>query len=93
MLVVNEKTGSPSVDGAAKIAAGGKEEDSNRRFLNDAEGAVVAAHAQQIKRIDALVPQGYMIKGVLETAIQSDLPGMVRDRPARMSIPSTAGAS
>jgi type IV secretion system protein VirB10 len=78
MLVVNEKTGSPSIDGAAKIAAGGKEEDSNRRFLNDAEGAVVAAHAQQIKRIDALVPQGYMIKGVLETAIQSDLPGMVR---------------
>jgi type IV secretion system protein VirB10 len=39
---------------------------------------VVTAHAQQIKRIDALVPQGYMIKGVLETAIQSDLPGMVR---------------
>jgi type IV secretion system protein VirB10 len=78
MLVVNEKTGSPSVDGAAKIAAGGKEEDSNRRFLNDAEGAVLTAHAQQIKRIDALVPQGYMIKGVLETAIQSDLPGMVR---------------
>ena len=78
MLVVNEKTGSPSVDGAAKIAAGGKEEDSNRRFLNDAEGTVVTAHAQQIKRIDALVPQGYMIKGVLETAIQSDLPGMVR---------------
>ena len=78
MLVVNEKTGSPSIDGAAKIAAGGKEEDSNRRFLNDAEGAVVTAHAQQIKRIDALVPQGYMIKGVLETAIQSDLPGMVR---------------
>jgi type IV secretion system protein VirB10 len=78
MLVVNEKTGSPSVDGAAKIAASGKEEDSNRRFLNDAEGAVLTAHAQQIQRIDALVPQGYMIKGVLETAIQSDLPGMVR---------------
>ena len=78
MLVVNEKTGSPSIDGAAKIAARGDEEDSNRRFLNDAEGAVVTAHAQQIKRIDALVPQGYMIKGVLETAIQSDLPGMVR---------------
>jgi type IV secretion system protein VirB10 len=78
MLVVTEKTGGPSVDSAAKIAAAGKEEDSNRRFLNDAEGAVVTAHAQQIQRIDALVPQGYMIKGVLETAIQSDLPGMVR---------------
>jgi type IV secretion system protein VirB10 len=78
MLVVNEKMGSPSADGAAKIAAGGNEEDSNRRFLNDAEGTVLTAHAQQIKRIDALVPQGYMIKGVLETAIQSDLPGMVR---------------
>jgi type IV secretion system protein VirB10 len=29
-------------------------------------------------RIDALVPQGFMIRGVLETGIQSDLPGNVR---------------
>ena len=34
MLVVNDNTGSPSVDGAAKVTEGGKEEDSNRRFLS-----------------------------------------------------------
>ena len=31
-----------------------------------------------VTRIDAPVAQGTMIKGVLETAIQSDLPGQVR---------------
>ena len=36
------------------------------------------SHATQNRRIDALVAQGTMIRGVLETAIQSDLPGMVR---------------
>ncbi|MHC1551050.1 type IV secretion system protein VirB10 [Phyllobacterium sp. K27] len=34
--------------------------------------------AERVKRIDALVPQGTMIRGVLETAVQTDLPGMVR---------------
>lgn len=77
MLVVNGREGGPSVDGAARVAAS-VETDANRQFLNDAEGAVVRAHAQQLQRLDALVPQGWMIKGVLETAIQSDLPGMVR---------------
>jgi type IV secretion system protein VirB10 len=78
MLIVNEREGNASVDGAARVGAVSAEGDSNRKFLNDAEGAVVTAHAQQSQRIDALVPQGYMIKGVLEAAIQSDLPGMVR---------------
>ncbi|MFW8584645.1 TrbI/VirB10 family protein [Rhizobium beringeri] len=34
--------------------------------------------ASRNDRIDALIPQGALIRGVLETAIQSDLPGMVR---------------
>ncbi|OLP55796.1 conjugal transfer protein [Rhizobium rhizosphaerae] len=55
------------------------DDDPNRRFA-----AVVSAQdvetvrANRNDRIDALIPQGTMIRGVLETAIQSDLPGMVR---------------
>ncbi len=56
-----------------------QDSDSNSRFLHAkaAEG-VEMSHATQNRRIDALVAQGTMIRGVLETAIQSDLPGMVR---------------
>jgi type IV secretion system protein VirB10 len=64
-------------DGAVKIQ--GQEDDANRRFLANASSqAVEVSRATRIARIDALVPQGTMIRGVLETAIQSDLPGMVR---------------
>ena len=78
MLVVNDKDGAASVDPAAHISAEGKEEDSNRRFLANAEQDVARARAVKHNRIDALVPQGFMIRGILETAIQSDLPGNVR---------------
>lgn len=78
MLVVNDKEGMASVDPAAKVTAGEKDEDSNRRFLQNAEQDVTRARAVKHNRIDALVPQGFMIRGVLETAIQSDLPGNVR---------------
>ena len=77
MLVVNDKEGMASVD-PAKVAAAEKDEDPNRRFLANAEQDVARAHAVKYRRTDALVPQGYMIRGVLETAIQSDLPGNVR---------------
>ncbi len=36
------------------------------------------AKATKIKRIDAVVPEGTMIPGILETSIVSDLPGQVR---------------
>ena len=36
------------------------------------------AKAKKIERIDALVPEGTLIPGILETAIVSDLPGQVR---------------
>lgn len=36
------------------------------------------AKARKIERIDALVPEGTLIPGILETAIVSDLPGQVR---------------
>lgn len=56
-----------------------KEDDPNRRFAS-AMGAqaVETVQATQNPRIDALIPQGTILRGVLETAIQSDLPGMVR---------------
>lgn len=78
MLVVNDKEGMASVDPSARVTAGEKDEDSNRRFLQNAERDVSRARAVKHDRIDALVPQGFMIRGVLETAIQSDLPGNVR---------------
>lgn len=56
-----------------------QEDDPNRRFLSRASNSkVTVSVATQNKRIDALVAQGSMIAGVLETAIQSDLPGSLR---------------
>ncbi|EIM26515.1 type IV secretion system protein VirB10 [Microvirga lotononidis] len=57
----------------------GPETDSNRAFMARASSQdVETARATKNNRIDALIPQGTMIRGTLETAIQSDLPGMVR---------------
>lgn len=72
-------------DGARIPGPGGEpglreqESDPNRRFLNQTAAAgVETAQASQNRRIDALVPQGTMIRAVLENAVVSDLPGMVR---------------
>ncbi len=60
-------------------AAAGADDDPNRRFLASVSaGGVEVARARKNNRIDALVAQGTFIRGVLETAVQSDLPGMVR---------------
>jgi type IV secretion system protein VirB10 len=69
---------SDSANGAAYKVTG-PNEDANRRFL-DNEGAndVERSRATKNNRIDALIPQGTMIRATLETAVQSDLPGMVR---------------
>jgi len=68
--------------GAGDTARAGtpeREEDPNRRFLASAGSAgVETSVATRNNRTDALIAQGTMIRGVLETAIQSDLPGMVR---------------
>ncbi|WP_375459847.1 type IV secretion system protein VirB10 [uncultured Enterovirga sp.] len=57
----------------------GDDGDPNTRYLNtkSAEGVEIS-RATKNRRIDALIAQGTIIRGVLETAIQSDLPGMVR---------------
>jgi type IV secretion system protein VirB10 len=79
MLVIDGKDPAASVDfSVSRVSAEAREEDPNRAFLKNAADDVSVAHAVKHQRIDALVPQGTMIRGVLETAIQSDLPGMVR---------------
>lgn len=53
--------------------------DGNERFLRDASNtAVVKASALRLPDQDTLVTQGTFISGVLESAVNSDLPGMVR---------------
>jgi type IV secretion system protein VirB10 len=68
----------PQTD-AEKAAGTFQDANPNGQFLSSmANKPVEVAKAEQTKRIDALVPQGTMIRGVLETAVQTDLPGMVR---------------
>lgn len=74
----------PSSTGAALAGGEGEGltvagEDRNSRFLA-AAGSIAdrSAQARQIERIDALVPEGTLIAGILETAIVSDLPGQIR---------------
>ena len=63
--------------GAYKVQ--GPNEDKNRQFLDNESGAdVERSKASRNNRTDALIPQGAMIRATLETAVQSDLPGMVR---------------
>lgn len=81
MVVLNN----PSASGPGSLTGGAGEgltvagEDRGSKFL--AAAASVAdrsARARKIERIDALVPEGTLIPGILETAIVSDLPGQVR---------------
>jgi len=66
-------------EGGGAMRVEGPETDPNRAFMARASASdVEVARATKNNRIDALIPQGTMIRGVLETAIQSDLPGMVR---------------
>ncbi|UWU26027.1 type IV secretion system protein VirB10 (plasmid) [Rhizobium sp. CB3060] len=83
MLVVDQGQASDSLMGAnssnTTANVGAADDDPNRKFVA-AVGAqdIETAKATRNDRIDALIPQGTLIRGVLETAIQSDLPGMVR---------------
>jgi type IV secretion system protein VirB10 len=73
-------------DGRGALAAGSSEGsptvaggDRNSKFLASASAiGDRSAKARQIDRIDAMVPEGTLIPGILETAINSDLPGQIR---------------
>jgi len=81
IVVDNARTGSDATSemsngtGSAVVAG----EDRNSKFLAAATTmADRSAKARKIPRIDALVPEGTLIPGILETAINSDLPGQIR---------------
>jgi type IV secretion system protein VirB10 len=60
----------------ASLMGGG---DPNEAFASQYSNAdIETATATKIDNLNALIAQGTMISGVLETAIQSDLPGMLR---------------
>lgn len=68
-LSSNNASGNPTVAG----------EDRNSKFLATASAiGDRSAKARQIGRIDAMIPEGTLISGILETAINSDLPGQIR---------------
>lgn len=53
--------------------------DPNSRFYNQATSAGVdTTQARQQKNLDYKILQGKFVDGVMETAIRSDLPGMIR---------------
>lgn len=65
-----------SGDGVQPSVAG---EDRASKFLATAASlGDRSAKARKIERTDALVPEGTLIPGILETAIVSDLPGQIR---------------
>ena len=72
----------PSVtiaDDGQLVAVPGAESDANKAFLAQSEKQTAGiVKATRFDRTDALVAQGTMIRGFLETAINTDLPGMVR---------------
>lgn len=64
-----------STEGGPTVAG----EDRNSKFLASASAiGDRSAKARQIERIDAMIPEGTLIPGILETAINSDLPGQIR---------------
>lgn len=74
----NSASGASSVNTANQNGNAGPE-DPNMAFAGQyANKDVETATASQLQNLNSLIPQGTMIGGILETAIQSDLPGMVR---------------
>lgn len=70
--------GSTAAPAGAPSDAGGAV-DGDRAFLKAMGGqGVQVSVAAENRRIDAWIPQGTMIRGTLETAINSDLAGMVK---------------
>ena len=64
---------------AATPSLGTGSGDPNAEFFDAARASgVPTVSASQMTDLDTVIPQGTIIKGVLETAVNSDLPGMLR---------------
>jgi type IV secretory pathway VirB10-like protein len=73
------QAGAPVPPGAAAAGAPESASSSEERFAARVSGAGAdSAHASQMRDVSRVVPQGFVIPAVLETAIDSDLPGSVR---------------
>ncbi|MCO5067009.1 MAG: type IV secretion system protein VirB10 [Rhizobiaceae bacterium] len=71
--------GGPDGSGRGGAGRGGAGGDANRSFLAAMGNQdVTVSRAVKNNRTDAWIPQGTMIRGTLETAINSDLAGMVK---------------
>lgn len=88
-MVTNDETGSTgagTAPGQVEIAPDGQivpvpgaDSDPNKAFLAQSEASSTGmAKARIFRRTDALIPEGTIIRGYLETAINTDLPGGVR---------------
>lgn len=82
-LIYDQSSGVPPAGAGNQQAGGGGAllagDDPNTAFANqNANLDVETATASQLQNLHSLIAQGTMIGGLLETAIQSDLPGMVR---------------
>ncbi len=89
-VIYDQPSSSPAVatlssnnasQGGATLLSGGSSDndDPNVAFANAQRNTdVPTAKAVQLQNMDTLIAQGKIISGILETAIQSDLPGMVR---------------
>ena len=66
-------------DPPQRASAVGTWSDPNSRYYNNITSAGVdTAQAKQLRDLDYKILQGKFVDGVLETAIRSDLPGMIR---------------
>jgi len=75
-LATNAPSPSSQSSSTGNFFGGG---DKNLEFANQyARADVDTNKATQLQNLSALITQGTMIDGILETAIQSDLPGMIR---------------
>jgi len=79
-ILVVDKRRDRGLGGVLSDVAGTTKTESSIRSLSDelAGGSVDTVAASYIANQETTIPQGTLIRGVLETAIQSDLPGFVR---------------
>ncbi|PVM85534.1 TrbI/VirB10 family protein [Caulobacter radicis] len=73
---LSDRDGAPTAggEGGRAVALNPEERVSDRVGLDDA----APARATAMRDLDAIVPQGAVIPAVMETAINSDLPGLAR---------------
>ena len=68
-----------AVVGAGALSSGAPQGTANERFADRVGGKQAeTVQAQQMGNLDRLIPQGAIIGAVMETALNSDLPGYAR---------------